>query len=196
MTTTDAPHTASRGLADRATRDGLLDIGYGWVDSPLGPLLVAATPVGVVRIGFAGTEGADRVLADLAARVSPRVLAAPRRVDDARRQLAEYFDGRRTRFSLALDPRLIGGFRRRILDVAARIPYGATATYTEVAARAGSPGAVRAAGSALAGNPLSVIVPCHRVVRTNGGLGGYLGGLDAKRLLLDHERAHAEAAAG
>lgn len=141
-----------------------------------------------MRVGFEASEG---VLGELAARVSPRILAAPRLVDGARRQLAEYFDGRRMRFELALDPRPIAGLHRRVLEVAARIRYGATRTYTDVAARAGSPAAVRAAGSALAANRWPVLVRCHRVLRTDGGLGGYVGGLEAKRMLIDHEREHA-----
>lgn len=176
-------------LADRAASEGLLDVGYASVDSPLGPLTVAATPVGVVRVGFA-SEGEARVLDELARRISPRVLRAPRALDAARRQLEDYFDGRRERFELPLDWRLTAGFRRSVLDAAARIPYGSTSSYREVATVAGSPAAVRAAGTALATNPLPVIVPCHRVLRADGTLGGYRGGEDAKRVLLEHELAH------
>lgn len=176
-------------LADRAASEGLLDVGYASVDSPLGPLTIAATPVGVVRVGFA-SEGEDRVLDELAHRVSPRVLRAPRALDAARRQLEDYFDGRRREFELPLDWRLTAGFRRNVLDAAVRIPYGSTSSYRDVATAAGSPAAVRAAGTALATNPLPVIVPCHRVLRADGTLGGYRGGEDAKRVLLEHELAH------
>jgi methylated-DNA-[protein]-cysteine S-methyltransferase len=181
--------TLLAGLAASAADEGLIDVGYGSVDSPLGRLLVAATPAGVVRMGF-DSEGEEHVLAELARRISPRVLRAPRTVDDARRQLTDYFDGRRHAFELPLDWRLTTGFRRRVLRVTAWIPYGDTKTYRQVATIAGNPAAVRAAGSALANNPLAIIVPCHRVLRTDGGLGGYRGGIDAKQALLDHERTY------
>ncbi len=171
------------GLAERAVQEGLLDIAYAEVDSPIGTLVVAATPSGVVRLAF-DSEGRDQVLKELAARVSPRLLEAPARLDQARRQLEEYFDGQRTAFSLALDWSLTGGFRRDVLAVTALIPYAHTGTYRSVATAAGSPNAVRAAGSALATNPIPVIVPCHRVLRSDGGLGGYRGGLERKSVLL------------
>lgn len=171
------------GLAERAARDELLDVAYAPVDTPIGSLLVAATPVGVVRLAFHG-EDPDAFLGELAARVSPRVLEAPSRLDRARRELEQYFDGARTGFDLALDWRLTGGFRRRVLDATARIPYGDTGSYRSVAAEAGNPAAVRAAGTALATNPIPVIVPCHRVLRSDGGLGGYGGGLEIKETLL------------
>jgi methylated-DNA-[protein]-cysteine S-methyltransferase len=173
-------------LAQRAAEAGLLEAGYDYVDSPLGRLLVAATPVGVVRVGFE-SEREERVLSELTRRVSSRVLRAPSLVDDARRQLTEYFEGGRDRFRLDLDWRLSAGFRRRVLLVTAQIPFGETRSYREVAVAAGSPNAVRAAGSALANNPLPIIVPCHRVLRSDGALGGYRGGLDAKRALLGYE---------
>ena len=174
------------GLADRAAGEGLLDVGYGTVDSPLGRLLVAATSAGVVRVGFE-SEAEERVLGELARRVSARVLRAPRLLDDARRQLAEYFDGRRLEFELPLDWRLSVGFRRRVLRATARIPYGETGTYRGVATAAGSPRAVRAAGSALATNPVPIIVPCHRVLRGDGALGRYRGGPERKERLLTLE---------
>jgi methylated-DNA-[protein]-cysteine S-methyltransferase len=173
-------------LCDRAASERLLDVGYGSIDSPLGRLLIAATPAGLVRIGFE-SEGEERVLAELTDRISPRVLRAPRLVDDARRQLAAYFEGRRRDFELALDWTLAASFQRRVLRAALRVPYGETRTYGNVTTVAGSPNAVRAAGRALARNPLPIVVPCHRVVRADGALGDYRGGAEAKRLLLTHE---------
>jgi methylated-DNA-[protein]-cysteine S-methyltransferase len=170
-------------LVERAEREGLLDVVYARVDSPLGRLLVAATAAGVVRLAYEN-EVADAVLDELAARVSPRLFEAPARLDAARRELEEYFDGERTRFDLPLDWTLSSGFRRRVLEATAGIHYGATSTYRTVATKAGSPRAVRAAGSALATNPIPLLVPCHRVVRSDGGLGGYRGGLGRKAELL------------
>jgi methylated-DNA-[protein]-cysteine S-methyltransferase len=142
---------------------------------------VAATAAGLLRVAY---DGGDEVLEDLAARVSPRVLESPARLDRARRELEEYFEGRRTRFELPIDWSLARGFTRRVLDVTARIPYGELQSYAVVADRAGSPRAVRAAGNALGANPMPVVVPCHRVVRSGGGLGGYTGGLGRKEFLL------------
>ena len=159
----------------------MIDIAYATVDSPIGALLLAATARGLIRIGF---ENETKVLDDLADRVSPRILEHPTRLADARKELEEYFAGRRDRFDLQLDWALIGGFRRRILEVTARIPFGSVSTYQEVAGRAGRPKGARAAGQALGGNPLPVIIPCHRVLRTGGGLGGYAGGTDRKEALL------------
>jgi methylated-DNA-[protein]-cysteine S-methyltransferase len=184
----DPPATGA--LAERALADGLVDVAYATTDSPLGPLLLAATPAGVVRVSFA-REGFDAVLVSLADRISPRVLEAPRRLDAARRQLDEYFAGRRTRFEVPLDHRLSHGFRARALEAVAAIPFGRTGTYASVAAAAGSPRAVRAAGTACATNPIPLLVPCHRVVRSDGSMGRYGGGEAAKRLLLDLEHAEA-----
>lgn len=175
-------------LARRAAATGMMEAGYDRVDSPLGRLLVAATPSGLVRVGFE-SESEERFLDEIARRVSARVLRAPRLVDDARHQLEEYFEGRRQGFELELDWRLTSGFRRRVLRATARIPFGETRSYREVASAAGSPQAVRAAGSALANNPLPIVVPCHRVLRSDGSLGGFRGGLDAKRALLGYEHA-------
>jgi methylated-DNA-[protein]-cysteine S-methyltransferase len=175
-------------LVAAAQQEGLLDVAYRVIDSPVGKLLLAATGDGLVRVAF-DCEGPDRVLARLAAVVSPRILHAPGRLDEASRQLAEYFTGRRTGFDLPLDLRLAKGFRRSVLAQLREISYGRTRTYTQVAAAAGNPKAVRAAGSACATNPLPVVVPCHRVVRSDGSLGGYAGGLAAKRALLDLEAA-------
>ncbi len=175
-------------LGARAADEGLVDVAVERHESPLGALLLGATGEGLVRVALP-VEDADAVMEDLARRVSPRVLRAPRAaVTAARRQLDEYFAGRRRSFDLPLDWRLTRGFRREALRAIAAIPYGATASYREVAARAGSPNAVRAAGTACATNPLPIVVPCHRVLRTGGGLGGYLGGLEMKSRLLDLER--------
>ncbi len=173
-------------LSRRAGLAQLLDIAYRTVDSPVGALLLARTETGLVRIAFAG-EDHDHVLVDLAGRISPRVLEAPRRLDDAARQLDEYFAGRRSQFALDVDLRLSSGFRRQVLDHLTQIGYGRTESYTQVAAATGHPRAVRAVGSACATNPLPIVVPCHRVLRSNGALGGYLGGLAAKAALLELE---------
>jgi methylated-DNA-[protein]-cysteine S-methyltransferase len=158
------------------------------VDSPVGSLLLAATPAGLVRVAYA-LEDHDLVVADLAARISPRVLRAPARLDAAARELDEYFAGRRRAFDLPLDLRLVRGFRRVVITHLPQIGYGSTVSYTALAAAAGSPRAVRAAGTACATNPLPVVVPCHRVVRSDGGLGQYLGGTQVKRALLELEGA-------
>ena len=171
----------------RAENEGLVDVAYAWSDSPIGPLLVASTPTGVVRVGFGSVKDPDAVLQDLADRVSPRVLESPSRLDVVRRELDEYFDGRRRSFDVALDWRLSSGFRRRVLEAINGIPYGSVASYRDVATAAGNPRATRAAGSACGSNPIPVIVPCHRVLRTGGALGGYGGGLDKKVRLLSLE---------
>ena len=175
-------------LEQRASEAGLLDVAFRTIDSPVGPLLLAATPLGLVRVAYQ-REGHDVVLQALASKISPRILAAPRRLDEAARQVEEYFAGRRTAFDIALDLRLSAGFRRTVLGHLAAISYGHTESYAEVAAATGHPGAVRAVGSACATNPLPVVVPCHRVVRSDGSLGGYLGGLEVKRTLLELEAA-------
>lgn len=177
-------------LAASAEQEGLVDVAYRVVDGPLGPLLVAATELGVVRVAF-DVEDHDRVLEDLATRISPRVLLAPERTDRVARELDEYFAGRRRTFDVALDLRLVRGFRRDVVAGLAGIPYGATESYAQVAARAGRPRAVRAVGSACSHNPVPVVLPCHRVVRSDGSLGQYLGGVDAKAALLALEGARA-----
>jgi methylated-DNA-[protein]-cysteine S-methyltransferase len=180
----DGSAGAAARLAERAAAEGLLDVAYAAVDSPFGPLTVAATDRGLVRIAYPERD-LDAVLGELARRVSPRFLEAPVRLDPIRRELDEYFAGRRRAFDVPIDWRAEpGGFGRRVLEVTAAIPPGEVASYAEVAARAGSPRAVRAAGNALGANRIPIVVPCHRVVRTGGGLGGYTGGLDRKRLLL------------
>lgn len=175
-------------LADRAATEDLLDVAVRTVESPFGDLLVAVTPIGLVRVAFA-VEVHDDVLGDLARRVSPRILETPRRTDEVARELAEYFAGRRRQFDLDLDLRLVGGFRRQVVEALRGIPYGATATYGALAVGLDNPRAVRAVGSACAHNPVPVVVPCHRVVRSDGTIGNYLGGTDAKRALLDLESA-------
>ena len=181
----DAAAAADR-LAARAADENLLDVAYATTDSPIGPLLLAATPTGLVRLAF-GTEEADAVLEQLATQVSPRVLEAPAELDDIRRELDEYFEGRRQGFDLALDHQLSHGFRLDALKALIKVPYGSTVTYSELAQRAGRPRAQRAAGSACGTNPIPIVVPCHRVVRTGGVIGNYGGGPEAKRYLLDLE---------
>lgn len=173
-------------LAARARADGLLDVSYRTVDTPLGSLLLAATRVGLVRIAFA-VQGHDRVLDDLAQRVGPRILADPRPLDRVTRELDEYFTGRRRVFDQPLDHRLTSGFRADVLAQLPHIGYGDTASYADIARAAGHPRAVRAVGSACGANPLPIVVPCHRVVRSDGTPGGYAGGADAKRVLLTLE---------
>jgi methylated-DNA-[protein]-cysteine S-methyltransferase len=170
-------------LAEDADRDGLLDVSYRTMDSPLGPLLLAATPAGLVRVAFE-REDHDAVLAELASAVSPRILRSPRTVDEVACQLDEYFAGRRRRFDLAVDLQLSRGFRRRVLRHLQEIPFGSTESYATVARASGSPAAVRAVGSACATNPVPLVVPCHRVVRSDGTVGQYRGGSEAKRTLL------------
>lgn len=174
------------GLVAQAEAEGLLDVAYRTLDTPVGTLLLAATSSGLVRIAFE-REGLDVVLRDLAGKVSPRILGTPRRLDESARQLDEYFAGRRTTFDLPIDLRLSAGFRRSVLTYLPAIGYGATASYRSVAAAVRSPKAVRAVGTACATNPLPVVVPCHRVVRSDGQIGAYLGGTETKRRLLDME---------
>ena len=183
------PADALERFAERAGEEGLLDVAYTRLETPVGELLVAATPRGVVRISYLDWFPEDATLADLAARVSPRVIEAPARLDALRRELDEYFGGDRTRFDVALDRSLLGPFARKVLGRTARIPYGQVSTYSEVAAAAGSPRASRAAGNALARNPIPIVIPCHRVLRSGGGMGGYAGGLDRKARLLELEGA-------
>jgi methylated-DNA-[protein]-cysteine S-methyltransferase len=173
-------------IAPAAETAGLIDVAYATYESPLGVLLLASTSRGLVRIAYTDA-GIDHVIEDLARRISPRVLSVPRRLDEPRRELEDYFAGRRQEFELELDWRLIAGFSRRVLEATAQIPYGSVSTYAVVAAEAGSPRAMRAAGNALGANPIPIVVPCHRIVRTGGALGGYGGGPERKRILLDVE---------
>jgi methylated-DNA-[protein]-cysteine S-methyltransferase len=173
----------SAWIAERAEEVGLLDLAYCRVDSPIGKLLAVASPDGLIKLGFADVP-ADVQLQALAEAISPRLLEAPARLDPVRRELDEYFSGDRRAFDLPIDWRLTGGFVQLVLRETARIPFGETRTYAEMAASAGSPRAFRAAGSALGANPIPIVVPCHRVLRSGGGIGGYAGGLDVKRELL------------
>jgi methylated-DNA-[protein]-cysteine S-methyltransferase len=170
----------------RAAEEGLLDVAYATTDSPFGPLLLAQSKRGLVRVGLPNQDP-EELLSELAARVSPRVLEAPAELDAARRELDLYFEGKLDRFDLPLDWSLSGGFRLRVLRAIARIPYGQTRSYTEMARKAGNERAVRAAGTACGSNPIPLVVPCHRVLRTGGALGGYGGGLPMKRGLLELE---------
>jgi len=179
---------ATTVLVQRAIEAGLADVAYGWLDSPLGKLIVAVTPRGLVRIAYE-REAEEDVLQELAAGVSPRVLRLPERTDAARRELEGYFAGTIRRFDLPLDWSLVHGFAMGVLKATARVPFGHVATYGEMAASAGSPRAARAAGNALHINPIPIVVPCHRIVPASGGIGGYGGGEDRKRFLLDLEGA-------
>lgn len=183
------PDPAPPDMAAAAERAGLLDVAYATLESPVGELLLAATPRGLARIAYLEPDQLDAVLADLSARLSPRALRAPKRLDEPRRELDEYFARGRRRFEVPLDWSLASGFGRRVLRATARIPYGGLSTYKQVAERAGSPRAHRAAGNALGRNPLPIVVPCHRVLHSNGCLGGYTGGLERKRVLLEVEGA-------
>lgn len=167
-----------------ADSSGLLDVAYRFVDTPVGELLLAATKLGLVRVAYIADDDPDPILDELARRVSPRVLDAPHRLDSVVRQLDEYFSGTRTRFDVPLDLQLAHGFRRDVILKLPDIGYGRTASYREIAEAAGSPGAVRAVGTACARNPLPVVLPCHRVVRSDGSTGQYVGGVDAKQHLL------------
>jgi methylated-DNA-[protein]-cysteine S-methyltransferase len=207
MNTPDAPRDLSRDLARAlpaapgqldalharlaaaAAAEGVLDIAYRTLDTPVGTLLLAATELGLVRVAY-GSENHDTVLQALADRISPRILHAPAQLDTVATELEEYFAGRRRTFDLPLDWRLSTGFRATVLHhLAADLAYGQTASYGTVAQLAGNPKAVRAVGTACATNPLPVVVPCHRVVRADGSMGGYVGGPDAKRALLILETA-------
>lgn len=170
----------------RATEEGLIDVAYTSTDSPFGQLLLARTKRGLVRVGLPN-QNPDELLSELAERVSPRVLEAPTELDEVRRELDLYFAGRLDHFDLPLDWRLSSGFRQRVLRAIDRIPYGQTRSYTEMARKAGNERAVRAAGSACGSNPIPLVVPCHRVLRTSGALGGYGGGLPMKQALLELE---------
>lgn len=175
-----------KNLTRRAEAEGLLDVAYANVDSPFGTLLLAATPRGVVKLSLPNYDS-EEALEELAARISPRVLEAPARLDEARRELDLYFEGRLTEFGLPLDWRLTGGFRGRVQRAIARIPYGGTRSYAELARSAGNERAVRAAGTACGSNPIPILVPCHRVLRSGGALGNYGGGVPMKEALLKLE---------
>ena len=182
----DARRAAERAAA-AAQAEGLADISYAIEPSPLGDLLVAVTPRGLIRLAYGAEESTDAALEELARRVSPRVIEAPGALDEVRRELDQYFDGKRTSFDLPIDWRLHDGFTRRVLRATARIPYGKLLTYGEVAAKAGSPRGSRAAGNALGSNRMPIVVPCHRVVASGGKMGGYTGGVERKQFLLGLE---------
>jgi methylated-DNA-[protein]-cysteine S-methyltransferase len=184
-----APEFDVSRFAGRAVEEGLVDVAYGHADSPLGPLLVASTDRGLVAVSYLQFRDEDATLSRLAARVSPRVVEAPARVDGIRRELDDYFSGRLTSFSTPIDWALVGDFGRRVLSQTAAIPYGDVATYGDIARGIGSPGAARATGNALGANPMPIVVPCHRVVASGGKLGGYTGGIERKQLLMSLERS-------
>jgi methylated-DNA-[protein]-cysteine S-methyltransferase len=193
---------APPSIVDAAAAAGLLDVAYARLDSPVGTLVLASTDEGLARLAYIDEGQEAAVMEDIAHRLSPRMLSAPRRLDAPRRELDEYFAGRRRTFDLTLDLRLLSAFTRRVLSATAAIRYGEVATYKEVATAAGSPRGSRAAGNALGSNPLPIVLPCHRVLHSGGGLGGYTGGLARKRTLLDIEgrrelsdRSHAGATA-
>jgi methylated-DNA-[protein]-cysteine S-methyltransferase len=182
---------AARRAAERATEaaraEGLADVSYALEPSPLGDLLVAVTPRGLVRLAYEGAENTDEALEELARMISPRVLEAPAALDEVRRELDEYFAGKRHDFDIPVDWRLSDGFTRRVLRATARIPYGQLLSYKQVAAKAGSPRGSRAAGNALGSNRIPIVVPCHRVIHADGTLGGYTGSIERKEYLLELE---------
>jgi methylated-DNA-[protein]-cysteine S-methyltransferase len=180
-----AAEAATISAIAAADRQGLVDVAFSMVDSPVGDLLVAVTPQGLVRLAF----DPERVLEDLAERISPRVVEAPARLHPVRRELDEYFEGRRHAFDIAVDWSLTSGFRRRVLEATARIPAGQVTTYGALAERVGNPRASRAVGSAVGSNPVAIVVPCHRVLPASGGVGNYGGGPERKVFLLELEHA-------
>jgi len=182
ITREGAARAAAR-VTDSAWRSGLSDLAYSWADSPFGRLLVAVSRRGLVRVAYPERDP-DGQIEELSRLVSPRILESAPATDEVRRELDEYFAGRRTDFDVSVDLRPVQGFTRRVLQATARIPFGSVRTYRDVATRAGNALATRAAGNALGANPIPIVVPCHRVVRTGGGLGGYTGGLDRKEALL------------
>jgi methylated-DNA-[protein]-cysteine S-methyltransferase len=185
----DPAAEAARRLAERAAAENLADVVYTPAESPFGELLLVGTKRGIVRLAFP-EEDVDSVLERISRRLSPRIVEAPGRLDRARRELDDYFAGRRRGFDVEIDWSLVGGpFGRKVLRAASEIPYGGVLSYREVASDAGSPRGSRAAGNALGSNPIPIIVPCHRVLHSGGGLGGYGGGLERKRWLLELEGA-------
>jgi methylated-DNA-[protein]-cysteine S-methyltransferase len=180
-----AAEAAAISAVATADREGLIDVAVSMVESPVGDLLVAVTPQGLVRLAF----DPEHVLDELAERLSPRVVQAPTRLDLVRRELDEYFEGRRHAFDIAVDWSLTGGFRRRVLEATARIPTGQVTTYGALATQVGKPTAARAVGNAVGSNPVAIVVPCHRVVPAGGGVGNYGGGPERKAFLLDLEHA-------
>jgi methylated-DNA-[protein]-cysteine S-methyltransferase len=184
----EAARAAAERLQRRIISEDLADVAFASIDSPFGTLHAAVTKRGLVRMAFP-EEPYERMLEELARELSPRIIEAPARLDPLRGELEEYFAGRRRRFEVPLDWALIGPFGRRVLRRTAAIPYGGQLSYAEVAAEAGSPRGARAAGNALGANPIPIVIPCHRVLRSGGALGGYGGGLERKRWLLELEGA-------
>ncbi|MCX4399370.1 methylated-DNA--[protein]-cysteine S-methyltransferase [Streptomyces sp. NBC_00053] len=184
----DTLHRLHRRLEQAAEQADLIDVAYTTIDSPVGKLLLAATPKGLVRVAYA-SEDHDRVLEALGQKLSPRILRAPKRLDEVAREIDEYFAKHRQVFDVTLDLSLSRGFRRLVQTHLPEIGYGQTRSYRDMAELVGNPKAVRAVGTACATNPLPIVVPCHRVLRTDGTLGGYIGGLEAKTTLLDLEAA-------
>ena len=187
-----SPRTDPRDAAAAAARFAAAatpDVRYAVLDTPAGHVIAATTVRGLVRLAYEDWNGGvDAVVEVLAERLSPRILEQPAALDHVARELDEYFAGDRRAFDLPIDWSLVTPFGRRVLRATARIPYGDVATYADVAAGAGSPGGSRAAGNALGANPIPIVIPCHRVVRSGGALGGYTGGLERKELLLGVER--------
>ncbi len=185
----NVPQELDRRFRDAAVALDLLDVGYDVVDSPVGSLLVAVSDRGLVRISYDGAFDAGATLEELARIAGPRVLRAPRAVDGAQRELDEYFEGRRQAFDLAIDLRGLAPFSVAVLAELAKVPYGATATYGELATRAGRPAAARAVGMVMNRNPIPIVLPCHRIIGASGSLVGYAGGLERKVQLLRLEGA-------
>ena len=179
---------SASALAEGARREGLLDVALGTADTPVGRLLVAVSGRGLVRVAFP-EEDRDAVLEELARGISPRILESAGVTDAARRELEEFFERKRTRFDVRVDRRLMAPFARKVLAATARIPFGRVRSYREIAAAVGSPRAARAVGNALASNPVPIVVPCHRVIRAGGEVGGYGGGPERKAALLMLEGA-------
>ncbi|WP_313814639.1 methylated-DNA--[protein]-cysteine S-methyltransferase [Glutamicibacter sp.] len=173
-------------LLFEAGKQELVDLSYRIVDSPIGKLLLASTEHGLVRVAFE-SEGHERILEILSEKISPRILKNPRNFDRLAFQLDEYFAGALQKFTVPLDLQLSTDFRRQVQLELGTIGYGTTLSYSQVAEHIGKPKAVRAVGSACATNPLPIVLPCHRVLRSDGSLGGYLGGLDVKTTLLKLE---------
>ncbi|MDO9484526.1 MAG: methylated-DNA--[protein]-cysteine S-methyltransferase [Actinomycetota bacterium] len=193
ITTATQPDQASidrlhSRLVELSAIEGLLDASYTFMQSPIGELMLVASDAGLVKIAFEN-ENFEQVLVDLSERLGPRMLLAPERLEHVELELMEYFTGARKHFDLALDLSLTGGFRQLVQQHLVQIDYGSTKSYKEVAESVGNPKASRAVGSACATNPLPIVLPCHRVLRSDGSLGGYAGGLPAKRILLDLESA-------
>ena len=178
------PTDLDRRFRDAAVTAGLLDAGYDVLDSPVGPLLVAATDRGLLRVSFTAGRDPKRELEDIARVAGLRVLRAPRAVDAAQRELDQYFAGKRRVFDMAVDLRGLAPFNVQVLEELARIPFGSTATYGELARRSGRPKAARAVGMVMNRNPIPIVLPCHRIIGSNGSLTGYAGGLEIKEQLL------------